>query len=175
MSLDSLIKATKLDILDKNESLAFIEEKTKVKPSVFALALIVFLLVIIIISEASSFVIGIACFLVPGYFSFLALETWDKGDDKKYLTYWIVFSVTEVISPIFGLILTPTVLTVIRVLITIGLLHPQLNLSMKLYDEFISPVLMKHEKTIDNTLNDLTEKGKEKFTDVVQEGVKKLQ
>lgn len=174
MSLDGLIKMAKLDILDKHESLAFIEEKTKIKPSIFALALIVFLLVVIVIAEASAFVIGICCFLIPGYFSFLALESWEKEDDKKYLTYWILFSITEVITPLFALILTPTVLTIIRVLITLALLHPQLNLSVRLYNEFISPVLLKHEKTIDDKLDEITQKGKEKFNDVVQEGIKKI-
>ena len=84
---------TKLDTLDSNESLAFVEEKTKLKPSVIALALILFLGIVIVISEASAFVTGIACFLIPAYFSFLALESLEKEDDKKYLTYWIIFSI----------------------------------------------------------------------------------
>lgn len=117
------------------------EEKTKLKPSVIALSLIVFLTIVIIVAEASAFVVGVACFLIPAYFSFIALESLDKEDDKKFLTYWIIFSISEVISPIFNWIFTPTFFTIGRVLLTIVLLHPQINLSVKLYESYIAPML----------------------------------
>ena len=153
--VESIAQALKLDSLDTNESLAFVEEKTKIKPSVIALSLIVFLTLIIIVAEASALVIGISCFLIPAYFSFLALETLDQDDDKKYLTYWILFSISEVLSPLLSWAFSPTFYTIGRVLIAIGLLHPQLNLSVKLYDAYLAPLLTKHENEIDAKIDEL--------------------
>ena len=141
--VESIAHILKLEKLDQNQSLSFIEAKTKVKPSVIALALIVFITIIIMIAEASAFIVGICCFLIPAYFSFVALESKDKEDDKKFLTYWILFSISEVVAPLFNWILSPTIFTIARVLLTIGLLHPELNLSIKLYDGYISPFLSK--------------------------------
>ena len=45
-----------------------------------------------------SLVTSIVCYLVPGYLSFLALESKDKDDDIRYLNYWIIFSLAEVFT-----------------------------------------------------------------------------
>lgn len=142
--VEQAIKAIKLDSLDNNRSLAVVTEKTGLRPSQVALALIVFLTVVLFIAEASAFIVGIACFLIPAYFSFLSLETHNKDDDIKYLTYWVVFALTEVISPLFYWLLGGFVYTFIRVGLTIACLHPQIDLSHKLYFNFISPYLMKN-------------------------------
>ena len=141
--VESITKILKLEKLDQNESLSFIETKTKVKPSVIALALIVFITIIIMIAEASAFIVAVCCFLIPAYFSFVALESTEKEDDKKFLTYWILFSISEVVAPLFNWLLSPTLFTMARVLLTIGLLHPELNWSVKLYDGYFSPLLSK--------------------------------
>jgi len=44
----------------------------------------------------------------------------------KYLTYWVVFSVTEIVSFIFQWILGPTIYSLVRVGLTVALLHPKL-------------------------------------------------
>ena len=142
--IEQAIKASKLDTLDNNRSLAVITDKTGLRPSQVALALIVFLTVILFIAQASAFIVGIACFLVPAYFSFLSLETHNKDDDIKYLTYWVIFALTEVIAPLFYWILGGFVYTFIRVGITVASLHPQVDLSKKLYFNVISPYLMKN-------------------------------
>ena len=72
--LDEIIKLLKLDILDQKESLQIIKQKTGFNPSVCFLALGIFLLICIMISSAAvPIVIAIACYLVPAYFSFVAM------------------------------------------------------------------------------------------------------
>lgn len=41
---------------------------------------------------------NIAGFVVPGYFSLVALETTTKDDDTHLLTYWVVFAFLNVIE-----------------------------------------------------------------------------
>lgn len=101
--------------------------------------------------------------MIPAYFSFNSLESHNHSKDVKYLTYWVVFSVTEIVSFIFEWMLGSTIYSLARVALTVAMLHPQIELSQKIYYNFIAPYVMKYERTIDQTANDLFEKGKDKF------------
>lgn len=68
-----MIKMLKLDVLDSNESLVFVKEKTHLRPSQVALGLIVLLTIVLIILQASTLVVCIGCFLFPAYYSFISL------------------------------------------------------------------------------------------------------
>jgi len=57
--------------------------------------------------------------------------------------------VTEVVSFLFQWMLGATVYSLIRVALTVAFLHPQLELSQKIYHRFIAPYVMRYEKTID--------------------------
>lgn len=173
--IDQAIKLAKLDALDNNRSLTVITDKTGLRLSQLALALIVFLTVVLFIAEASTFIVGIACFLVPAYFSFLSLETHNKDDDIKYLTYWVIFALTEVISPLFHWLLGGFVYTFIRVGVTVACLHPQVDLSRKFYFNVISPYLTKNEATIDRKFNDIQQKGRDKFDEIAERGRREVE
>uniref|UniRef100_A0A0L0NZH7 Protein YOP1 n=1 Tax=Candidozyma auris TaxID=498019 RepID=A0A0L0NZH7_CANAR len=41
---------------------------------------------------------NVAGFVIPGYFSLIALETRSKDDDTQLLTYWVVFAFLNVIE-----------------------------------------------------------------------------
>jgi len=72
--LDQFLSLTKLDTLDKNENLFFIREKTGINTSVVFLAIIIVLLSGLLVSSATTpFVSAIGCYLIPAYFTFLAL------------------------------------------------------------------------------------------------------
>jgi receptor expression-enhancing protein 5/6 len=73
-------------------ALKFIEEKYKIKPSVVLLIAFVLLLLLSPILNTHSLLTSIVCYLIPAYLSFIALESTDKEDDIRYLTYWIIFS-----------------------------------------------------------------------------------
>lgn len=173
--IEQAIKATRLDTLDDNPSLKVIKEKTGLRPSQVALALVVFLTVILFIAQASTFIVAIACFLVPAYFSFLSLETHEKEDDIKYLTYWVVFALFEVVSPLFHWMLGGFIYTFLRVGLTVACLHPQINLANKLYFGFIAPVVMRNESVIDRKMNDITQKAKDKFDEIAERGKREAQ
>ena len=114
------------------------KEKTGINPSVFALALGIFLLICIMVSSAAvPIVIAIACYLVPAYFTFDAMETKEAEDDIRFMTYWIVFAILEVLSPIITLLLSPGFYALARIALTVASIHPSVNLSGKIYHQVL--------------------------------------
>lgn len=125
-------------------SLKVIEEKTKLKPS-WALLLSLGLLVLFSpLLNTYGIVISLICYLVPAYLSFIALESTDKEDDIRYLTYWIIFSVAEVFSPFLRLFFNKFMYMAIRVLLSVALLHPLSNATSTIYNRFVRPFLSQH-------------------------------
>lgn len=92
--LQQLTHATKLEKLDSLKQLAFIQEKTGQKPSTIIVLSLAVLVLFALLFDISTFVISVVCCLVPAFESFLALESPAEDDDIKYLTYWIVFSLS---------------------------------------------------------------------------------
>ena len=158
--LDQTVKYLRLDVLDRIERLKPINEKLKLPVSQIALILLVIISILALILEAHIIFIGVVCFLVPAYLSFTSLENEDREKSVKYLTYWIVFSLQESINPILEFILDPIVYLVMRILLTFAMLHPQVELSMKIYKGIIEPVFIRKEESIDAKVEELKEKGK---------------
>lgn len=87
----------------------------------------------------------------------------------------MVFAVSEVLSPIVLWTLGGFLHAIVRVVLTVALLHPQIDLSSKIYYGFISPYLMENEKKIDDKMKDLADQGQKKINDLADEGVKKIE
>src|ERR1700733_9989498 len=97
--LEKIDHLSGLDKLDSIPSLAIIERTVTVKPSIIALGITSFSLLLLLIGYGS-LSICILGYVLPAYFTFLSLESADTVDDVKYLTYWILFSSTEVLTPL---------------------------------------------------------------------------
>ena len=62
----------------------------------------------------------------------------------------------------------------IRIAITVALLHPMSDLSLKIYNKLVRPFLTKHEGTIDEKLDNLAKEGKKRVIEGVKEGLEHL-
>ena len=147
-----------------------------IKPSALVIAILVFLVIVTFISNATSLVVGIGCCVAPAYFTFLVLESGQKNSLKKYLIYWIVYSVLELISPALTFLLPSVPYILIRIGIAVALLHPESHLAEKLFEGGIKPLLTKHEGEIDKNIKNALERGKEglkKGADYIGEYAKK--
>jgi len=88
--------------------------------------------------------------LYPAYASFKALETPQIDDDKQWLTYWVVFSITssaeevaeKVVSYLPGYY-------VLKVIFLVWLMLPKTRGAVLLYKNFILPLLKKYEPILD--------------------------
>lgn len=120
-----------------------------------------FLVIVTFISNATSLVVGVGCCVAPAYFTFLVLETDNRKSLKKYLIYWIIYSILELISPGLTLLLPSVAYILVRIGFTVLLLHPESPVAERLFNDFIQPFLVRHEKEIDNNIKNAIEKGKE--------------
>jgi len=142
--LKKYLEPLKLETLDRLPGLSFIETKYKVKPSYVLLGLFAILLILSPILNTHSLLTSIICYLIPAYLSFIALESTDKEDDIRYLTYWIIFSLAEVGTPFLRFFLSSFFYMTFRIALTIVLLHPLSDLSLKVYNNLVKPFLVKH-------------------------------
>lgn len=85
-------KAPLTPYLEKAETL------TSVKRIYLAQALLGILSLYLIVGRAAQFVCNLIGFVYPAYKSLVALETNEKGDDSKWLTYWVVFAAFSVLE-----------------------------------------------------------------------------
>ncbi|RHY33718.1 hypothetical protein DYB32_001460 [Aphanomyces invadans] len=94
--------------------------------------------------------------LYPAYASFKALETPQTDDDKQWLTYWVVFSITssaeevaeKVVSYLPGYY-------VCKCIFLIWMMLPKTRGAIWVYEKFILPLLVKYEPVIDAKLKEL--------------------
>ena len=138
------------------------------------LGLFAALLVLSPILKTHALLTSIIFYLIPAYLSFLALESTDKDDDIRYLTYWIIFSIVEVAAPGFKLFFNNFTYMAFRILVTLVLLHPQSAIASLLYTKYVRPFLAQHEQSIDQKIDELAKEGKKKLGEGVTEGLDKL-
>jgi len=86
---------------------------------------LIFLIIVTLISSATSLVVGIGCVVAPAYFTFLVLETNNNKAVKKYLIYWMTYAIMELVSPLLLMMLPSAIYIILRVAITVLLLHPE--------------------------------------------------
>lgn len=122
------------------------------KPSVILLIVFVVLLALSPILKTYAILTSIVCYLIPAYLSFIALESTDKEDDIRYLTYWIVFSMGEVTTPLLKLFFNRFTYMAFRIVLTLVLLHPESGLAALIYNKAVKPFLSENEKRIDEKL-----------------------
>lgn len=144
--IKNVLAPLQLDVLDRMPALKSIEEKYSVKPSIAVVAGFFVLLLISPLLNTYALMTSFVCYLLPAYFSFLALESTDKDDDVRYLNYWILFSLSELCTPFLGIFFNNFFYMLLRMTITVLLLHPLSNLSLKVYNGFVRPFLLNHEK-----------------------------
>lgn len=169
--VNSLLDTLRFSSLDTLPGLSFIQSKYGVKPSLVLIGLLGVLLALSPYFNTYSWLTSIICYLIPAYLSFLALESPDTEDDIRFLIYWIIFSFVEVGEPLVRFFLNRFIYMIFRILLTIALLHPFSDLSLKLYNKLISPFLKKHEKSIDEEFDTLAKEGKKKIVDTIKENL----
>lgn len=74
------------------------EKLTGVKRIIIAQTVLGLLSLYLIVGRAAQFVCNLIGFAYPAYKSLVALETSNKEDDSKWLTYWVVFAAFSVIE-----------------------------------------------------------------------------
>lgn len=140
-----------------------IEEKSGVKRLHIVLGLITFLGLYLMIGYGCDFLCNFIGFIYPAYASIKAIESKEKDDDTKWLTYWVVYSIfalVEFFTDIF-LFWIPFYWFLKCAFLVWCMLPITSNGSVTIYYKFIRPYILKHEKKIDSGIEKLTQKVKE--------------
>lgn len=151
---------SKLDkaLQEKNmftDILVKIEEKTYIKRQYVVFGLAVLCGIYLMVGYGSQFLCSFIGFLYPAYASVKAIESHQKEDDTKWLTYWVVYSafaLLEFFTDIF-LFWIPFYWFIKCLFLMYCMVPTSYNGSITIYNNIIKPFVLKHEKEVDQAID----------------------
>ena len=168
--VDRLTEQLELSQYNDNKLVSTLSEKTKQRPEHISLAIFVLSALLVLLTPWGNRVLMVVLtFLYPSYKSFSALESAETADDKKWLTYWVVFGIftafKDVILALFFFV------PAINLLLTIGLFTlycPLTNYYVHVYEYVFRPLL----KTYQGRVQKYIDMAKEEMADKLNKGKK---
>lgn len=140
------------------------EKLTGVKRIYLAQAILGVLSLYLIVGRAAQFVCNAIGFIYPAYKSLVALETSNKEDDSKWLTYWVVFAAFSVVEFFSDILMSwfPLYWLAKVVFLLYCSADMPLNGSAIIYNRLIRPVFLQHKsKLLGQSNNGMANKNKD--------------
>ena len=156
------------------EHMTIIEKRTEVNPKVL-LGGLALALVLTTTKWFSSYVTCLVGVLCPTYMTLKVIESPEDGDDKQYLTYWVVYGLFSVIDVFTAFLVNriPFYYT-IKLAFLIWLFMPNFKGAVYVYNLIIGPIFRKYEPKFDKGVDKIVSKGKD-FTDKAKETLEENQ
>jgi len=116
------------------------------------------------------------CVAYPVYKSFEALKTNTYDDDKKWLTYWVVYGFIMVVEPLFDVLIQMfPYYKPLKLVFFVYLIHGETNGYLQVYHYVLVPLLSQFDKNIEDalenvnkTVGDVTRKVQERAYDGIK-------
>lgn len=139
--------------------LAKFEQKTGVRRLYLVLTIAVLISLYLMIGYGADFLCNFIGFLYPAYASFKAIESKQKDDDTKWLTYWVVYSffaILEVFGDIF-LFWIP-LYWFFKCCFLVWLMVPiSNNGATVMYYRVIRPFILRHQTKVDKAIDEASD------------------
>jgi len=141
------------------EQLEKMEKQSGAKRLHIVLGLGVFLALYLMVGYGAEFLSSFIGFVYPAYASVKAIESKQKDDDTKWLTYWVVyslFSLVEFFADIF-LFWIPFYDFLKCCFFVYCMVPTSWNGSLRIYNKIIRPYFLKNQEKIDKVLDEAKE------------------
>lgn len=150
--LDTIVHDNKSQLTPYFEK---VEKMTGVKRIYLAQALLGVLSLYLIVGKAAQFVCNMIGFVYPAYKSLVALETSNKEDDSKWLTYWVVFAAFSVVEFFSDSLMSwfPFYWLAKVIFLLWCSADIPINGSSLIYNRFIRPVFLQHKGKLQASSN----------------------
>ncbi|BCS03961.1 putative membrane biogenesis protein (Yop1) [Aspergillus luchuensis] len=127
--------------LSKYPVLNNLERQTSVPKVYVILGLVGIYFFLVFFNIAGEFLVNLAGFLIPGYYSLNALFTAGKADDTQWLTYWVVYAFFTVIESAISAPYWFPFYYIFKFALVLWMSLPQTNGAQIVFHSFIQPVL----------------------------------
>jgi hypothetical protein len=107
---------------------------------VLTLAVSALLFVLLAIFSFDSLVLCIAGYMIPAYFTYLAMESHHKEGEIRFLVYWAAFSLSEILNPVGVYLLGKHLWVILRVGMVTALINPKVDGAYHIYKKFLEPL-----------------------------------
>lgn len=150
-----------------NDVLGTIETKTGVKRLNIVLALVALLSLYLMVGYGCDFLCNFIGFLYPAYASIKAIESREKDDDTKWLTYWVVYSFFSLLEFFTDICLfwIPFYWFFKCVFLVYCMAPVPNNGAVTIYYKIIRPYFLKHESKIDSGFNKAKDVARTAYTE----------
>jgi len=130
--------------LSKYDFLNNLERQTSV-PKVYAfLGLVGVYFFLIFFNIGGEFLVNIAGFVIPGYYSLEALFSVSKVDDTQWLTYWVVYAFLTVFESAVNAVYWFPFYYTFKFVLVLWMALPQTGGAQLVFRSFIQPVFSRY-------------------------------
>jgi len=141
------------------DALILLETKTHVPRIYFVLGVIAICLLAFIVGYGAKFLANFIGFLYPAYASFKAIESPQKDDDTKWLTYWVTYGCFAVVFEFSDIVISwIPFYDLLKCCFFLWLMWPgETSGALVVYRKLIFPIYHKHENEIDTAWTKIKE------------------
>ncbi|KZF22578.1 hypothetical protein L228DRAFT_267970 [Xylona heveae TC161] len=137
--------------LSKYPVLNNLERQTSVPKVYVILGLAAVYFFLVFFNIAGEFLVNIAGFAIPGYYSLEALFTSGKSDDTQWLTYWVVYAFLTVFESAVNAVYWFPFYYTFKFVLVLWMALPQTGGAQIVFRSFIQPVFSRYFSSSSST------------------------